>query len=351
MADLTPPNSPRLERCLLAEVQTILQRRFEAFRASIYDFDDLVYLPAILPHQIPIKAHDFVFIDEAQDLSPMQLRLVLSAIKPTGRLLFVGDERQALYAFNGADIYSMRRIVEATQATILPLSVSYRCPLSHIQLAQQIAPEIQAAQGAISGEVYTITEGDLARYVRCGDMVICRSNALLIRACLNMISQGVPAQVKGLDIGATLSRLARLIFPPDLSDWEERLLDYADKEEARIRAHTLSDAEATRLIGIRRDLLDSLGVLTVTFTASGVRDIHELTSRIQLFFLDPVQQPVSFMTIHKAKGLEADNVFLLYPEKMPALFMRSEADARAEACAQFVALTRARKRLYFVEGT
>lgn len=57
------------------------------------------------------------------------------------------------------------------------------------------------------------------------------------------------------------------------------------------------------------------------------------------------------MTIHKAKGLEADNVFLLYPEKMPALFMRSEADARAEACAQFVALTRARKRLYFVEGT
>jgi superfamily I DNA/RNA helicase len=39
---------------------------------------------------------DFVCVNEAQDLSPLQLAFVLKLVRKTGRLLFVGDRRQAI---------------------------------------------------------------------------------------------------------------------------------------------------------------------------------------------------------------------------------------------------------------
>lgn len=53
--------------------------------------------------------------------------------------------------------------------------------------------------------------------------------------------------------------------------------------------------------------------------------------------------------MHGAKGREADRVFVLYPELMPAVYARTPEAAIGEACVQFVALTRAKKDLIFVE--
>lgn len=209
--NLTPPEDPGLEVQCHREVRTLLRARLNLFEQDqVYDFDDMLYLPTILKLRVP--QYDFVFVDEAQDLSPLTLELVLRALAPGGRRLFVGDERQAIYGFAGADADSLGRISARTNATVLPLSVTYRCPRSHVDLARRLAPELEAAPGAKEGHVYVIKAAWLARWVKPGDLVICRYTAPLVEHCLALARRGIRAVVRGVDIGKNLISIARPLF-------------------------------------------------------------------------------------------------------------------------------------------
>ncbi|UFA51986.1 UvrD-helicase domain-containing protein [Deinococcus radiophilus] len=346
--NLTAPADQGLEVQCHREVRQLLRRRLDVFQEhGLYDYEDMLYLPIVLKLDIP--KYDFVFVDEAQDLSAVQLELVLKAVREGGRRLFVGDERQAIYGFTGADADSLARIVERTGATVLPLSVTYRCPRSHVALAQQLAPEIEAAPGAPEGKIHVIKEAWLPRWVRRGDLVICRYTAPLVSNCLALLQQQIPAVVRGMDIGRDLLEMATQLFAGGLNGWEEQLGAYRIAEEARIRRRAANEIDAERQIAVRSDLLDSLEVLTAEVVRQGHHRLANLTEYIADFFSDKGGAPVVFSTIHRAKGKEADRVFILYPDNMPAVYARTAAAARGEACVQFVALTRAKKDLIFVE--
>jgi ATP-dependent exoDNAse (exonuclease V) beta subunit len=62
----------------------------------------MIYLPVAL--DLPMPKYDLLLIDEAQDLSKCQQAL---AKKAGRRLVFVGDPKQALYGFCGADSKSL----------------------------------------------------------------------------------------------------------------------------------------------------------------------------------------------------------------------------------------------------
>jgi len=345
--NLSPPEDHGVEQQCHREVRHLLRRRYEALREDgIYDFEDMLYLPAVL--KLPTQQFDFVFVDEAQDLSAVQLDVVLRAVKPGGRRLFVGDERQAIYGFTGADADSLSRIVDRTGATTLPLSITYRCPRRHVALAQHLAPEIEAAPSAREGRVFVIREAQLPRWVRAGDLVLCRYTAPLVKQCLVLIRRGIPAVVRGLDLARQLQDISRHLFDRGLSGWQSKLDAYRITEEARIRLHAASANDAERQVIIRKDLLDSLEFLTAEVARQGAQHAEDLCAYLSTFFSE-VDAPIVFSTIHKAKGKEADRVFLLYPKSMPAVYARTASAARGEACVQFVALTRARRDLIFVE--
>jgi superfamily I DNA/RNA helicase len=105
-------------------------------------FDDMIYLP----HQVQdqgcrIPQYQLILVDEAQDLSRAQLATVLAARAPGGgRIVFVGDENQAIYAFSGADAQSFRNIRTETNARVLPLSICYRCPRRVVEKARTLQP-------------------------------------------------------------------------------------------------------------------------------------------------------------------------------------------------------------------
>ncbi len=86
----------------------------ELARRGIVSFDDQIWLP--VKWGLRPQRADFVMIDEAQDLSAAKLQLVLSARSPGGRMLFVGDPRQAIYGFAGADCNSFANIIKRTRA-------------------------------------------------------------------------------------------------------------------------------------------------------------------------------------------------------------------------------------------
>ncbi|GGO40481.1 UvrD-helicase domain-containing protein [Deinococcus humi] len=346
--NLNPPQDHGLEIQCHREIRHLLRARLEVLKQHlIFDYEDMLYLPAVL--KLPVPQYDFVFVDEAQDLSAVQLEVVLRAVREGGRRLFVGDERQAIYGFTGADADSLGRIVKRTDATTLPLSVTYRCPRSHVALAKRLAPEIEAAPNAIEGKVFVIQEAWLPKWVRRGDLVICRYTAPLVKQCLALLQRRIPAVVRGMDIARNLLDVAQHLFSSGLSGWEGNLAAYRMTEEIRIHKHAASDVDAERQIAIRNDLLDSLGALTAEVVQQGGAYVRHLTDYIQSFFSDDDGAPIIFSTIHKAKGKEADRVFVLYPNTMPAVYARTANAARGEACVQFVALTRAKKELIFVE--
>src|SRR5690606_12716731 len=72
---------------------------------DVIDHDDMIRLPVQLNLKFP--TFDWLFLDEAQDISVSQRLLIARLLGPRSRLLAVGDPRQSLYAFRGASHTSM----------------------------------------------------------------------------------------------------------------------------------------------------------------------------------------------------------------------------------------------------
>ena len=81
-----------------------------------------------------------VMVDEAQDVSPIQARLVRLLIgdgEGRPRLFLVGDEKQSIYGFRGADVRQFRELrdlVRQWDGLLLPLSASFR---THRELVER----------------------------------------------------------------------------------------------------------------------------------------------------------------------------------------------------------------------
>jgi DNA helicase-2/ATP-dependent DNA helicase PcrA len=140
-----------------AIIDVIDEGEFLAHKGQFFDFCDQIWLPVRweLGKEKWFEPYQFVLVDECQDLNAAQLELALSLAGTDGRILAVGDPRQAIMGFAGADNRSYQKIVERLQATELPLSICYRCPKSHINLVKQNFPEIpiEANQNAIEGKI------------------------------------------------------------------------------------------------------------------------------------------------------------------------------------------------------
>ncbi|GAA5513074.1 ATP-dependent DNA helicase Rep [Deinococcus carri] len=344
--NLTPPADPVLERACLEGVRVLLRRGDQAVEAGNFDFDDMLYVPVV--RRLPVPQFDFVLIDEAQDLSPLQLEFTLKTVRPGGRQLFMGDPRQSINGFTGADADAMNRILTRIGGTVLTLPVTYRCPRSHVALAKKLAPEIEAAPGAPEGRVFVIPDTALPKWIQPGDLVLCRYNAPLIGRCLEAIRAGKPAALQGKDLGGTLTGLARRVFLRGLTHWEAQLADHRRAERERIEREVGDATAAAALLAQREDLAESLGHLTRAAVREGARDLQGLAEFMAAFFARS-HQTITFSTVHGAKGREADRVFVLHPHLMPAVYARTPEAVIGEACVQFVALTRARRDLIFVE--
>lgn len=304
-------------------------------KTKVIDYDDQIAMPLYFDWEIPY--YDDVFCDEAQDLTPAQAELV-ARIK-AARYTFVGDRRQAIYMFRGADIYSVDNIIKHYECTELPLSVCYRCSKAVVRRAQSIAPEIEFHADAPEGLDCEITPADFIKTVGPRDFVLCRTTAPLVSECLRAIREGKKAGIRGREIGSFLLDFIDSI--PYNGDESGLLLEaavsyVAEKSESAQRG---GRADAVVLLA---DQLDTLRVLVeASPTVDGVR------SRIEELFSDTVEG-ITFMTIHKAKGLETENVFILRPDLIPHKLATTYEQLVVEDNLLFVAITRAKLNLYWV---
>jgi superfamily I DNA/RNA helicase len=328
------------EEDVLAVVPEILQEA-QQITASI-DFDDMIWLPVVNAlHPTPA---DHLFLDEAQDLNICQHDLAVR-LCPSGRTIFVGDTRQAIYAFRGADSESMDtlgRFLRGTARglTTLPLTVTWRSPWSHVALARNIVPDLEAAPNAAEGTVEELEEGEAFRSMEAGDMVLCRTNAPLVSGCFRLLKEGKRAVVRGRDIGKGLLALIARLRAKTIKELFGKLDSYRVKEEAKLVQLRNPGAMLIAL----HDKVECLKVL-----ADGCHSIDALRRRIDdLFSNESESGAVIFSTVHKAKGLERDTIFVLAPNQLPHPMAKTAEAQLQELNLAYVAATRSKDRLVFV---
>jgi len=305
-------------------------------------YEDMVWLPNIL--NLPVGNYDFLFVDEAQDLNKAQLKLVLKAHSEGARGIYVGDTHQAIMGFSASDHRSISNIIEQTNAISLPLSICYRCPTSHIELANDIYPVIEPRPGAHKGTVSEIKIAEIPKLIRGGDLVICRCFYPLIRTYFDLLRAGIPALIRKKDISSQLVNLLEQVVGLEekaysTNEFTKVLTTWYESQKA---AMVDDGVEVMVIVGLH----DRVQTLNAIYKGSNCTNTSELKGAIANLSKQ-TKNAVNLTTIHGAKGLEADRVFHVKPSLVPHPKAEKDWEEEQERNLEFVALTRAKKDLFF----
>jgi len=322
------------ERLAIENVCTILDE-CKANTRQI-DFDDMIWMPLVLDWAWP--QFDVLFVDEAQDFNEMQRELIVRCTT-NGRCIIVGDKNQAIYGFRGADSNSMAIFSERLEkmgktVKYFPMTLTWRCPKSVVAEANRYVKDFNCLDTAEDGKVYVNSHFNPQK----NDIVLCRYNAPLVSAFYELLTQGKSAYVLGRDMHKGLVNAVKKITKHEnmlTSEFIELLeIDFETQYNRLLTAKKQNQANS----------LDDK-VKCIRIFASRADTVGGIIQEIERVFKKNTKGDIMLSTVHKAKGLEADNVYILATERMPhpkATNMQEERNI----C--YVAITRAKKNLYYV---
>lgn len=276
----------------------------DGIRATGLDFADMIFLPLAL--ELVEPEYGLVVTDEYQDMTRAQALLARAAVLPGGRMAIFGDDRQCIYAFRGADVANIAKVKSELHAATLKLPRTYRCPLAVVELAQKLVPDFEPNPTAKNGIIDSIdTLDELVTQAQTGDFVLSRTNAPLMRVALRLLREGKPAIIRGRDFGGTLQTMVRQLAKGaaaySITAFLAALDVYESKQRERLVAMKLEERVAL--------LVDKCD--TLRYIARDMNNVNGLIERIKDLFVDRAKDAVICSTVHKAKGLESNRVFLL----------------------------------------
>lgn len=311
-----------------------------SIKDNALDFDDLLYLA--VKEGITLPKFDTIFVDEAQDTNAIQRAILRKIMKPSARIIAVGDPAQAIYGFRGADSESMNLIADEFACKRLPLSVSYRCAKAVVRHSQKWVAHIVAADNAPEGEVISMGFNWQPSIFAANDLVLCRTTKPLVEMAYRMLKLRLPVQILGKEIGKGLVALVNKMNAKGIDKLQEKLAAYETREtEKAIAKMQESKAEAIR------DKVDAVMFL-IEGLGENERTIPALINVINNLFEDKYNC-VKLSTIHKAKGLEAEKVYWLNSSQCPAKWAKQDWQKQQEINLCYVATTRAKITLVLIE--
>ena len=243
-------------------------------------FDDLFKLIKKNPHCVQHVSH--LIVDEAQDSNPQQFEFLLDMIAPDNYML-MGDHRQSIYRFNGATPEYILSLMESPEVTTYELTENYRN-----------APEI-------------------LQYAKNGIRTLGRDYEDYSIPMRSTHGRVIDVPYSGEGIATTIERYVSR-GDCDYKDWF---------------ILTRTNAELDTILQV----LKRHKIPTDTFKRAQL-DNKGLKEKMR-------ENTVKVLTIHTAKGLEADNVVVI-----GARYRDVE-----EKCVNYVAATRARNLLVWAYKT
>ena len=298
-----------------------------------FDFDDQLYMPVAQGWTFP--AYDNLFVDEAQDLNPIQHCMLTKMAERGAFITAVGDRRQAIYGFRGALSNSMDLLSQTFSMKELPLSITYRCAQAIVARAQEIVPDIEARPGAPEGLVKNLEDYPDISVYKTGDLILCRNNGPIFGLAVQFLRARLPCQV----FSNFLDELEKFIQSFDAKSMPvliSRLEEWFSKHK--------KDCEERGAWGKLEGIQDKYSVVK-TF-ANEFTDVNRLLAAVRSLVTSQVGPRIS--TIHRAKGLEADTVYLLRYDLLPSSRATSAEQITQEQNLQYVAITRAKNNLFIL---
>ena len=336
-----------------------VERAYRHYKVSrnLLDFTDLLEHVLLEPERLPRL--EALIIDEAQDLSRLQWRLVEQLALRAQRCFLAGDDDQAVYTWAGADVASFLGF----SGDVKVLDQSYRVPSKIHALANRVVTRIKQRQpkvwksreeaGSISYyndfQQVDITHGNWLILASTNYMLTdmhdwIKSQGLLFeRHGQRSVSEGILIAVLGWEKlrkgGEVPFHVVKVIYKYLDSDFirhGHKMLRTADpavmytldllKEKHGLLSEEIWHKALTKISEDRRDYLISL-----------LRRNTKLTGHV----------PIKLSTIHGAKGGEADNVLLL--SDLSTRFAK-DYDANSDDINRllYVGITRAKQTLHIV---
>ena len=339
--------SYELEKNLIYILRDELDNYKESFK--LYDFTDMIekFNEAEL-----CPKYDVVFVDEAQDLSPIQWKMVDILRENSKYVILAGDDDQAIYGWAGADVKKFQNI-ESKKDIILPYS--HRVPRAVQHVADQILSRIPDArrikknwkarneEGAVE---YITSIEDVPLYK--GDwLILARTNDRLEKLKPILRDMGIYFQFKGRK--SFKSTLFRSIL--NYTRWQNKgdklsLSEVRDVLDCVPYNHALNEE---RLYDLKEFGFSNTQRWFDVFTVDPEECLYirEMLRQEEELHKDP---RVELSTIHSAKGGEATNVVLILDNTKTIREATEKSDDKQdeEHRVWYVGVTRTKQNLYIM---
>jgi DNA helicase-2/ATP-dependent DNA helicase PcrA len=366
---------------LTIDTMVALQAAYETLKDERrqIDFEDVLLAAAGMIEAEPRVAQQvreqyrFFVVDEYQDVSPLQHDLLQLWLGDRTDLCVVGDVSQTIYTFAGASPdYLLRFPAEHEDAVVLRLEQNYRSTPAIVAAANRLmrgrpgALTLQAAT-TLEGPVPTITahDGDsrearavatsIAAEIEAGAAP--QSIAVLYR--INSQSQALEAALGDAGVPYLVRGATRFFDQREIKEALMLLRGATVNTAIEPLFKTVSDVlrsigwsqEPPEVRGAVRDRWESLNALMrLAEEAPASTTLREFVDELferQSGQHEPTMSAVTLATLHSAKGLEWDSVYLvgLAEGLVPISYARDEVAIEEERRLLYVGVTRARRRL------
>lgn len=331
---------------------------YEQFRheKNKYDFTD--QLEVFLTNKIKLGV-DYLFVDEAQDLSPLQWDVVNQISEEVKQVYIAGDDKQSIYKFSGGDPKSL---IDKEGDRII-LDTSYRLPKPILEYAEKICDQITEKQpynvASIedTGAVHKIRSMNDLDFNSGTWFLLARNKAMLplfeqylTKQRILFISGGSNSLFNEKQIHyIKLWEKLRMGYKFKAAQLKELYRDFLPTGKVVAKgAKNLLDSMPDHDLYDKNNLINDFGLRT-TAKWDTVFNIPDVTKKILLIAesenkLDKAGN-IEVNTIHSSKGREADNVVVI-PDMTSTSYYSYNKDPDNEHRVFYVACTRAKKNLY-----
>ena len=326
---------PRINPEQLAKVYTAYESVKHQERAI--DFEDVLLLTTAMieeEREVRERVQDqyrFFTVDEYQDISPLQQRLINAWLGSREELCVVGDPAQTIYSFAGATPVFLNSFTQRfPEAEVVRLTTGYRSTPEIIFTANSIL-----RKGAMGNELVAINDhGSKPTITAYNDES--SEIAGIVRDITKLISEGTPAQEIAVlaRTNNQLNSLEKAMNSAGLPYQVRNTERFFDRKEVRDFLKQVRTASVIPTEGVI--WLDELRTLAQPFLTGGAIDgiaallhlareldtdsgftpknlrayLREVEDRVQQN--NPPTMPVTTLaTLHAAKGLEWERVFLM----------------------------------------
>ena len=300
-------------------------KAYESFKAkhNVMDFTDLLVRYVNSGDPLDVSA---AIIDEAQDLTPLQWRVVTKMFSRASDLILAGDDDQAVFSWAGADVDQFLSYTQDQEV----LAQSYRMPRAVYNYATKITADIQVRKSKLfhPRDADGILDVSDRAYVNPDEssLILSRTNAALEPVVQDLRLIGEPYELHGEPSinPRVLHAIQRFIA------WNAGELP---KSKLMVYAAYFND-DPTKYCDWR-------DCIKLQPEDAEYYDAVLSTERSEEELLRP---KLRLDTIHSAKGAEADHVYLMLDmPRLAMLTMQNSPDF--ENRVYYVGATRAREHL------